>query len=283
MGYFSMSIVNSRDEELRLTGNPNYTVTRIDGLNPPNANINTSPHATFDGSTFNSSRVETRNIVIEFAIEGDAEANRIALYRYIKTKKPLTFRFQNGRRSVYIEGYVETFEVGFFDEKQVAQVSLICPRPYFIDDEFAQSTFSSVIALFEFPFSIETPIPFSELDFEAETNVVNGGDVDTGMLIRFWATGNVVNPTLYNTDRGEYLRVNLSMSRGDLIEVNTVSGEKSITLTSSGVTTNALNYLDAGSTWLTLESGDNTFSTGADEHPENLACTLWYSNLYEGV
>lgn len=283
MGYFSLSIVNSRGEELRLTDNPKYTVTRIDGLNPPSANINTSPHATFDGSTFNSSRVESRNIVIQFAIEGDAEANRIALYRFIKTKKPLTFRFRNGRRNVYIEGYVESFEIGFFDEKEIAQVSLICPRPYFIDSEFEQSTFSSVIPLFEFPFSIEVPIPFSELNFDAETNVVNEGDVDTGMLIRFWATGEVVNPTLYNTDKGEFLRINVSMERGDLIEINTVNGEKSITMTSEGETTNALNYLDAGSKWLILESGDNTFSTGADEHPENLACTLWYSNLYEGV
>ena len=283
MSYFSLSVENYRGEMLQLTGNPSYNVTRIDGLNPPAATINTTAHASFDGSTFNSSRVEKRNIVIELMIEGDAEKNRIALYRYFKTKKSVKVHFKNGRRDVYIEGYVETFEIGFFEMKENAQISIICPRPFFIDEQITSVSFGAVVPLFEFPFSIETPIPFSELDFDTEINVENQGDVETGIVIRFWAMGQMTNPTLYRTDTGQMLKVNVAMELGDVVEVSTISGEKRVTLISGGVETNALNLLDADSSWITLEAGDNTFQTGADTYPENLACTFTYSNLYEGA
>lgn len=283
MSYFSLSVENYRGETLQLTGNPAYQVTRIDGLNPPAAAINTSAHASFDGSTFNSSHVENRNIVIELVIEGDAEKNRIELYRYFKTKKAVKIHFRNGSRDVYTEGYVETFDVGYYEQKENVQVSIICPRPYFIAEQFTSVSFGAVRPLFEFPFSIETPIPFSELDFDSEINVENTGDVETGIVIRFWAMGEMTNPTLYRTDTGQMIKVLVAMELGDVVEVSTISGEKRVTLISDGVETNALNLLDAASSWITLEPGDNTFQTGADTYPENLACTFEYSNLYEGA
>ena len=75
---FTLEIENTKGTRLELTDNENnFQVTNIEGLNPPNANINTSNYANSDGSSFNSSKIENRQIVITIALNGDIERNII--------------------------------------------------------------------------------------------------------------------------------------------------------------------------------------------------------------
>lgn len=281
---YQLTIENHKGEQLQLTQNPNYTIINIDGLNPTQANINTAINANFDGSTFINSRLSERNIVIELVINGDIESNRIALYQFIKSKYQCTLYYSNNQRNVYIVGYIESFECNFFSEKETVQISIICPKPCFINQSQTDINFSVVNALFEFPFSIaEAGMAFSELVLGEEIVVVNSGDIETGMIIRFTATDTVVNPALYNVETQEFIKINITMSVGDVVEINTNKGAKSVTYISNGVTTNAINYIDRSSSWLQLESGDNIITYNADDYEENLMCTLAYNNLYEGV
>lgn len=281
---YSLVIENSKGEQIQLTQNPNYSIISVSGLNPPTSNINTAVNANFDGSIYKSSRMNARNIVIELAIEGNVEANRIALYRYIRSKKQCIVYYKNASRSVSIVGYVESLEISYFDEKETVQISIMCPRPYFIDKNSTDITFSSVNALFEFPFSIPAAgIEFSTLNLNEEINIVNGGDIETGMTIIFHAVGEVSNPTIYNVETRESLKINITMANGDVLIIDTKKGEKRITNIVDGVEINALNYLDKASTWLALESGDNIMIYTADERPENLMCDIIFNNLYEGV
>ena len=57
-----------------------FTITDIDGLNPPNATINTSEMALIDGAKFNSAKAEMRVLRVAFAIEYAAAENRLAVY-----------------------------------------------------------------------------------------------------------------------------------------------------------------------------------------------------------
>ena len=61
---YSLKVENDRGNTLELTNNPNYTVFKIEGLNPPHATINSSVNTTTGGSNINSVRLENRNIVI---------------------------------------------------------------------------------------------------------------------------------------------------------------------------------------------------------------------------
>lgn len=281
---YTLSIENAKGNSIRLSQNPNYTITNITGLNPPSANINTAVNANFDGATFKSSRLNTRNIVITMKIEGAAETNRIALYNFIKAKQACKLYFKNETRDVYISGYVESMQIGIFDKKEVVQVSIICPNPYFIDVTNAKNTFSSIINLFQFPFAIEEEgIPFSSIDIEGTVNVINSGDIDTGMLIEFAATGEVVNPALYKISTSEFIKLNTTMQAGDVIQVNTEKGQKSVVKVSGGVKTNILNVLDSASTWLTLDSGDNVMTFTATTGAVYLSCSVSHNDLYEGV
>ena len=281
---FVLKIENERGNRIQLTQNPRYTLTSVTGLNPPNANINTATNANFDGSVYKSSRVNSRNIVITLAIEGDVETNRILLYRFIKVKKQVTIYVQNNSRNVQITGYVESFEIGLFDNKQMAQISILCPKPYFSDITSNSVNFLSYKSLFEFPFSIaQEGIEFSRLVVGEETSVFNLGDATTGMTLSFKALGTVVNPTLYNVETRESLKVNITLNEGDALNINTNQGQKSVTYVSQGLSTNVINNLDASSSWLQLEPGENILLYTADQYPQFLICNLIFNDQYEGV
>lgn len=281
---FELSVENNRGEALNLSTSPDYTVYKITGLNPPKVTVNSSTNATTDGSNINAVRIENRNIVIYMTIEGDVEANRINLYKYFPIKRTVKLYFKNGTRNVYIEGTVELIECDLFSNKQIAQISLVCPKPYFKDVESLISNFGDVTALFEFPFSIaEAGTEISELTTNQRKSIINAGDVTTGVIISLFAMGNVVNPILYDVLKNEHMALNFSMQASDEIVINTNVGEKSITLIRNGVSTNALGYMTPDSNWFTLESGDNLFTYEATSGGSNLQIKFTNSVLYGGV
>lgn len=281
---FTLAVENHKAEKLQLTQNVNYNVLSIRGLNPPKANVNTSVNANFDGSTHKSSRLNERNIVIELTIEGDIETNRIALYKYFKNKHKCKLYYSNGTRYVYIDGYVESFEVDLFEQKQKAQISIICPKPYFINVNTSLIDFSAIESLFEFPFSIpKEGIEFSRLLVNQTKVITNNGDVATGMIIELKANGLVLNPKIYNVETGESIILDVEMNSGDIIRINTNAGEKTIMMTVDGTERNIINERRFGSKWLQLESGDNIFLYTSDEFPENFTCTFVHSDKFEGV
>ena len=76
---YTLIAQNKYGEQLELTRNEAYVIESIEGLDPPDAVINTTRNANTDGSVFNSSYVDNRQITITMAINGPAEANRINL------------------------------------------------------------------------------------------------------------------------------------------------------------------------------------------------------------
>ena len=280
---FTLIAENKYGQQLELTHNSAYVIESIDGLDPPDAQINTTKNANDDGSVYNSSYVDNRVITITLAINGPAEANRINLYKYFKSKTSVRLYYSNGTRDVYIDGYVQRMPVNFFSKKQIVQITIFCPKPFFkgVVDKIVD--FSSINPLFEFPFSIEEPIPFSELLVDQEKNIINNGDVETGALFVLKARGGVTNPSIFNVETNEYFTLNISMAEGDEIQINTKKKEKSVIKISNGVTTNIVGNLKNGSTWLQLIPGDNLFMTSAETSPDNLDTYCIITDQFEGV
>lgn len=281
---YSLKVKNNRGELLTLTNNPNYTVYKIDGLTPPRATVNSSVNTTTDGSSINSVRLESRNIVIYMTINGEVEINRINLYKYFPCKKTVILYFSNGSRDVYIEGTVELIECDLFANRQVAQISIICPKPYFKNVENLLTYFSDVNDLFEFPFSIDAAgLEISTITPNTRKSIINVGDIDTGINIELFANGTVVNPIIHDILKRTYLKLNFTMLASDKIVINTNMGEKSIELIRNGVKTNALGYMDRGSDWFTLTTGDNVFTYDCESGGNNLQIKFTSCVLYSGV
>lgn len=281
---YSLKVENDRGDALELTNNSNYTVYKIEGLNPPQATINASVNTTTDGSNINSVRLGNRNIVIYTTISGDVEVNRINLYKYFPVKKTVKLYFSNGARDIYIEGVVELIECDLFTNKQIAQISIVCPKPYFKDVNDLITVFGDVVNMFKFPFSIpKSGVELSSVSVNQRRKIINSGDVETGVVIKLFATGTVENPIIYDVLNRTQLKLNFTMLPSDTIVINTNVGEKSIELIRDGVTTNAMGYMAQDSTWFILEAGDNVYTYDADSGNSNLQLTFTTSILYSGV
>ena len=100
---YKLKVENKYGEQMELTKNPRYTISSVDGLYPPESVINTTKVANMDGSVYNSSYVNDRQITITMAINGPAEENRLHLYKYFKTKYPVRLYYENDVRNVYID------------------------------------------------------------------------------------------------------------------------------------------------------------------------------------
>lgn len=282
---YTLTVENSKGEQLQLTNNNNYAISEIDGLNPSPANINTSSLATNDGTIYNSSFVNQRNIVITIYILRSVEKNRIALYKFFRPKEFVKLYFSNGSRNVFIEGYVESFEGSLFSMSQNFQISIICTFPFFQAQRESVTISSGVTAAFKFPFAIpEKGIAFSETSSVKQVAIINNdGDVAAGMTIELSTEDTVSGIVIRNLNTQESFSLSCSLSKGDVIRIITQNGKKSATLITYGVSRNLIKYVSKGSKWLQVEPGTNNFVIDYSSGKNTLTATFYHTDLFEGV
>ena len=285
---FNLKIETFEKNIVELSHNEdNYQIINIIGLNPPNAQINNSPVAGMDGALFNSSKLDTRNIVITVKINGNVEKNRLFLYRCFRTKEYCKIFYENNSRNVFIEGYAEIVDCDLFSKNEIAQISIVCLNPYFKDLKMITDDISKIIKQFKFPFSIniDNPIPFSTLEVNKVTNVINSSESETGLIINATFLGSVDSFEIRNTKTGAKMLLTYSFLKNDILTINCNRGSKSIVLLRDGVETNLFPYLVRGSTFFQLNIGDNYFSYLADDgNSDQLVSVLFkHYNVYRGV
>lgn len=285
---FSLKVENAKGAILELTNDEtNFQVTNVEGLTPPNATINTSDFANGDGSAFNSSKIPNREIVITVYINGDVQTNRLTLYQYFRNKNWCKIYYTDDQRDVYIEGYVQAFEAPIFTQKQVAQISILCPDPYFKDIETIVKSISKALKKFTFPFSINIgePIAFSEIELEKITNVINESESETGLIVKVTFMGRVDKLEIRNIDNGQNFIIDYNFMANDKLVINCNRGSKSVILTRDAVEYNLIPYVRSGSTFFQLGIGDNNFSFLADDGTSDMSVDIQfnYYKVYLGV
>lgn len=115
---------------------PNYdefAVLNVEGLSPPDTNINITDNGLYDGSAFNSAYVNSRNIVLQVVLFGNNERCRKKLYKMFPLKQEITLYYQNSQFDVETTGYVESFVLTPYRFKELAQISIVCPSAYLTD------------------------------------------------------------------------------------------------------------------------------------------------------
>lgn len=285
---FQITLENSKGNRLELTGKENqYQVYEVDGLYPPTASISTSENIG-DGSIVTNSRVSKRNIVIYLKINGDVENNRLNLYQYAQTGKYIKLYISTESKNVWIEGRVESIETTMFNMTTICQISVLCPEPYFKDLEETINSISTIKGNFYFPFYTVEPIPFSVYETIQVLNLLNLGNVKSGMTIEISAKGKILNPLIYNRETQEFIGFGCTqrpfeMQPSDRIIVTTYTNNKKVKLIRNAVETNIFNNLRPNSTFLQLDSGDNTFTYSADDGDEFIDIKFRHYSNYEGI
>lgn len=283
---FELILENAAGDQLTFGMNSPFTVTEIQGLNPPSATINTSQIALMDGAKFNSSKMNMRTINVAFAIEIQAAKNRIEVFKVLKSKQYVKLYYNGQYRQVFIEGYIQNIDISYFEKKQIVTCGILCPSPYFKEAQEIVNDLQSIVSAFHFPFgsTAEPQLVFSYISNDIGITIENEGDVDCGMIIQLYARAAVSNPKIFNYVTQDYIGLNIDMQPADLITIDTRQGQKSATLLRSGIETNIFNNVLQGSTWLQLEANGSTFvyevGTGS---AGDLNVTFNHYNLYEGV
>lgn len=301
----SVTVTNYLGESLLLElSNPwevGIAITKIEGLGPVKASINSTEISSGDGARFNFARIGTRNIVFTFRLleAPTVEDSRQKTYKYFPVKTEVTLLFETDNRLCEISGRVESNKPNIFSEEEDTQVSIICPNPYFISmDNGGMNTvvFFGIEPTFEFPFSNESLteplIVFGNIKLRQEEIVPYDGDSQVGFTIKMHALGEVRQITIYNTKTRESMKIDTDILNeitgsgiiaGDEITISTIKGDKHITLLRDGEETNILNTLGKDVDWFQLSKGDNRFAYICEYGAENLEFSIEYQTLYEGV
>lgn len=299
-----VKITNPLGEELKLElrspETSGFFIRGINGLGPAKSTINTTEVLSSDGSFYNSSRVGSRNIVMDLGFYPDGsetiEFLRQKTYRFFPMKKQLTIEVATENRTGITTGYVESNEPDIFSNSEGTTISILCQPAFFYGKEYIQTIFSGVNSLFEFPWenpSLTDPlIEFGSVFINTQGNVFYTGDEPTGVVIYVNFTGNVNNLSISNITNGQNMVLSSSiitaitgnnLKLGDQLIISTVRGNKFIYLIRNGVTYNILNALSTNSVWFTVDRGDNVFTYTAGSGLANMQFLIEHQIVYGGL
>jgi len=252
-------------------------IKNIEGLGPVKAEIASTPFATGRGELYQGSSVPKRNVVLTLGLNPDFDTQTMAglrqtLYRYLLPQHWTKLRFFSQELPVVdIEGYVESFEPNMFSQDPEVQVSIICPKPDFIEAD-------------------ATILEGTVDDGTIETEFDYVGTVATGFELR-------VDRTLDNPSySGGLLITNVAELEPQLFEIepitidttkyfklSTVRNAKrvqSIAYT-DGAAINLLSGMTGESVWPEIKPGENVFSIASTEFGQ--VWTLAYFNRFGGL
>jgi len=110
------------------------------------------------------------------------------------------------------------------------------------------------------------------------------GTSDCGVIFQLAVNRIMSNFTIYNIQPDgipQTFSVTGSFAPGDVVTVNSIPGQKVLTLSRGGITTSILFYADPSNQWPTLQRGENDFyvlASGA-----SIPYTLTYTPKYGAI
>lgn len=248
-----------------------YLVQDVSGLDPVKATIVSSPFALLDGTQYQSSRRENRNIVMEIGLEdgyGVATIRelRSRLYSFFMPKTVVTLRFyMDDVLFASIPGRVESCESPIFSKDPQMNISVLC-----FDPDFVAPTSTTV------PGVTTAGLDDMVIDYP--------GTVETGIVFRTTLPRPITEFTIYNRpEGGEFLAFEFAalLSTGDGLEISTVSGAKRATLIRQDAPRSIMYGVSPAANWINLYPGLNHVRVAVEGAA--IPFTIEYTAKYGGL
>ena len=216
----SFTITNHLGDSIKLElarpDKSGFVIKSVDGLGPTKATINMSNMAMHDGASYNSARLERRDIIMNLEFFQDSKESiediRLKSYKYFPIKKKIQIVIETDNRLVETSGYVEANEPSIFSDREGCVITITCPDPYLYSVSSQETVFSGVAPRFEFPFINESLdedlLEFGEIETRKEQTVLYKGDIDTGVTISIYATENTSDIIMHNLTSNESMTIN---------------------------------------------------------------------------
>lgn len=289
-----LSIINKNNEILDLLNNTNkFILFKAEALHGIETDISESESPYMDGSNIDIVKALPRGIELTFKLVGEVKDSINFFTKYIKSKQFVTLREIEDDKDIIIKGVATIPPYSRMLQNCELTLTIYCGQPYWEDINYVVEIISEKIDLLFFPINGQyfTSIgrPFGVIDTSLERTFINKGDVSVGMLLSLVALGMVTKPRIScssGEQNGWYMQLNLTLQSNDEVKINTVKGNKYITINGSDSYNGKpiLSYLEfKGLDWLQLETGANTFnvSTSGGATNSNVYFNINYKARYE--
>ena len=288
-------LTNKNGDTLDLLNSRNrFILYKADALHGVNTDISETESPFIDGTQIDYVRALPRSIELGFKIVGDVQAAIDYFTSYVKSKQFVTLEeINDDERDITIKGVATIPPYSRMKQACEINLTIYCGQPYWEDAQEIIGTLSMYLDLLFFPqegqYFTEYGRPFGAIDTTVTKTFTNVSDTSVGMLIEIVALGEVVNPRIScnsGDQVGWYLQLNLTLNVNDVVDINTVKGQKYITINGSNTINGEpiLNYLEFnGNDWLQLETGDNVFNATAIENGTRVpASDVYFGITYKG-
>ncbi|KEI09292.1 hypothetical protein Z957_05145 [Clostridium sp. K25] len=282
--YEKLIYENERGQSIEFSVWSPFFLQKIDGLNGLKNVIYTSKSMGQDGTSFIAQTLDNRYISIQGTILKDKSENVRKIISTFNPKIKGKLIFENEEASKFIDCKIEQLPLLPQEHRPSFLVRLLCPNPFWQEQELKKE-----IALWKGDFHFPLVIPnqkgiiMGHREPSLIVNIFNKSDIESPMRIEFRARATLENPSLFNVNTREFIKINKQLKAGETITINTAYGNKKIIASLNGIHTNAFNYIDEDSTFLQLYPGDNVFRYNADKNIDNLEVSIYYTPQYLGV
>ena len=217
-------------------------VDKIVGLDPPDIDTFMGDFAR-DGGSYGGRRVPPRNVIFTLTLNPNfkLDETHAGLRRLLYKAFLDPFSDSDGVKILlkddmladrYVFGYVDKFECDIFAEEPMAEISMLCPDPYLLDDAVSVVNASG------------PTVPFTY-----------SGTAETGITVEAAFT---TASSVFKLDmNGKIMTMNYGFQSGDKLVLNTNRGSRRLTVTRGGTTTDIL-YALASTYWHEVHAPNNT-------------------------
>lgn len=222
-----------------------FAVEDVDGLDPVKATIVSTGFAQKDGTIYQSSRRENRNVTIKVELKPNlgltsVKELRDILYGFFMPKTDVELRFyEDTGLIVNANGRVETCTSPRFTKNPTVDISVMCFDPDFVELE-------------------ATTVSGSTVADGTEALLSYDGTVETGILFTMYVNRSLSSFTIFNRVPGNTLQTlefASSLISGDVLKINTASGSKGAVVTRAGTDIDLLYGVSPQANWTKLIQG----------------------------
>lgn len=266
-----------------------FLLVDADGLYLQQNNVTMSANTMVDGAQYQGSVASSRNIVLTLRDHGSNRYNRQLLNTLYKKGEEGTLVYTEESISRKINYYVESVKSTGEGTSRTYTVSLQCPDPFFYAMNSETVQMASWIDGFQFIHEFYAGEEFGTRSNKKSQNIKNENAADnTGMTITIVANGHATNPSITRIESDESMEIGtqskpMNLVAGDIVTINTETGNKHVTLTRGGKTTEINECLSEDSEFIQLMRGDNNIGFSADSGVEYLVVSIMYRMKYESA
>lgn len=263
-------IISNGEESIDLYNDKYILISAVEGVGM-SCNANVTEYASRAGGVLNGVHVPSRVITIaaKFKRLGDMSAQKMRLYSIFKVGQPLNVRYVTPSVDAVTVGYCSKLDIPPNNYPLVMSAEIVCPDPYFKQAFVEPIQLFGTSSLFYF---LSDGITLNDVCFgnSGRARVIHldyRGSVAAGVVIKVALSSACNGFRVDNYTVGKHIGLTGKFLPGDVIEISTEDGCKYIKLTRDGNTVSGYKYMDIGSEFWQLCTGNNDIkftATGLD-------------------